>query len=138
VCLRAIAHLTRERGHTRTGAADGPFGLRLADARWSRVGEVAQLPDTGSCPRNAGGHERPSPDNKLHNIAMYALMGPCTPADSSVFQGPDGGLNEGKGRAVDRAIASALRSTERCGSERCLHTLKRHSQRPSHMAATGG
>ncbi len=136
--MRAIEHLTLEQGHTRTGASDGPFGLCLADARLSLVDEVAQVPDTGSCPRNAGGHELPSPDKELNNIAMHALMGPCTPADSPVFQGPDSGLNESKGRAVDRTIELALLSTEHCGSKRCLHTLKRHTQRPSRMAATGG
>jgi hypothetical protein len=138
VCVWVVAHLTRAPGHKRTGASDGLFGVRLADARWSRVGEAAQVPDTGSCRRNAGRDELPSPDQELHHIAMHALMGPCTPADAPAFQGPDGGLNQGKGRAVDRTIASALLSTERCGSERCLHTFERHTQRPSRIAATGG
>jgi hypothetical protein len=79
--LRAIEHLALEKGDKLTGASDGPFGLRLAQAGLLIIGNMAQVHDTGQCPSKAGGHELPSPDKELHKVAMHALVGPFTPAD---------------------------------------------------------
>ena len=52
---------------------DGPCGLRLTHTGLLRVGDVAQLHDTGLRPSKAAGDELPSPHEGMDNVTMHPL-----------------------------------------------------------------